>query len=64
MTSATVFAIKISCAGWVVEKLSSGLSNALFVPKPMAAQFPAKPGLCRHLAVLPAVGRAEKRKNT
>jgi len=24
MTSATVFAIKISCAGWVVEKLSSG----------------------------------------
>ncbi|HEX5285851.1 MAG TPA: hypothetical protein VFW43_02880 [Polaromonas sp.] len=35
-----------------LKKLSSGLLNALFVPKSMAVQFASNLGLCRYLATL------------
>jgi hypothetical protein len=63
MTSATVLAIKISCAGWVVEKLSSGLLNALFVPKPPAVRFPAKPRIVPLSGLGSGPVSSEKRKN-
>jgi hypothetical protein len=33
MTSATVFAIRISCAGWVVEKIVFGPAECTFCAK-------------------------------
>jgi hypothetical protein len=48
----------------VVEKLSSGLLNALFVPKALAALFPAKPRIVPLSGLTSGLGQAEKRKNT
>jgi hypothetical protein len=46
MTSATVFAIKISCAGWWFKNSAQSVLNALFVPKPASRDL----DLTRHCA--------------
>jgi hypothetical protein len=46
----------------VVEKLSSGLLNALFVPKALAALFPAKPRIVPLSGLTSALDRLKREK--